>query len=40
MNKEAAELTLEEFGEFIKTIDPDTVVSVVIEREDGEDDRE
>ena len=39
MNKEA-ELTLEEFREFIKSMDPDTVVSVTIEREDDTDVRE
>ena len=39
MNKEA-ELTLEEFREIIKTMDSDTVVSVVIEREDDTDVRE
>ena len=40
MNKEAAELTLEEFRELLKTMDPDTVVSVIIEREDDTDGRE
>lgn len=35
-----AELTLEEFREFIKTMDSDTVVSVTIEREDDTDVRE
>lgn len=40
MNKEAAELTLEEFREFIKNMDPDTVVSVIIEMEDSKDGRE
>lgn len=40
MNKEAAEMTIEEFREFIKTIDEDTVVSVTIVKEESADGRE
>ena len=40
MKKEAAEMTIEEFSEFIKTIDDDTVVSVTIAKEEAADGRE
>ena len=40
MKKEAAEMTIEEFREFIKTIDEDTVVSVTIVKEEAADGRE
>jgi hypothetical protein len=40
MKTEAAEMTIEEFREFIKTIDEDTVVSVTIVKEEATDGRE
>lgn len=40
MKTEAAEMTIEEFRELIKTIDEDTVVSVTIVKEESADGRE
>ena len=40
MKTEAAEMTIEELREFIKTIDEDTVVSVTIVKEESADGRE
>lgn len=40
MKTEAAEMTIEEFREFINTIDEDTVVSVTIVKEESADGRE